>query len=412
MFNVIVDAKNRDLDGFIQVNRIEDVSSIKGSIDYLIIGPVKSSQKYLTEITKLFDTPSRPKNLVYIADNENVDSKLKTFVMGLKGYYFDDEFFLEDSNELSNLLNSKEEVNSLVSLPGEEILKDFKKKFDRGEVENSTPQYLQVVSSALSSIVKEYSRKQNEVMQISQETIEIFKDINKVSESTNQELNELQEQLDSVMKQVENSSFGGITSFDYNMEKNVTFFPRVAVREGSKRVLKIKDIGHTKYLTSFLLGFVKYLYEVAYLKPKLVFIEDVNEASVEIYKNYTYITKDNFQRGELFSNREVLFVNHPTINVMNLLLAEDTKDIFIIVDRTSFYKNHLLKGNGVFVSANSINVLRELKVPKDLTISSSKGDVFMKLFEIEGYSDDITMRERQYLDKYRDSYEKLLRRVL
>ena len=412
MFNVIVDAKNRNLDGFIQVNRIEDVSSIKGSIDYLIIGPVKSSQKYLAEITKLFDNPSRPKNLVYIADNENVDSKLKTFVMGLKGYYFDDEFFLEDSNELSNLLNSKEEVNSLASLPGEEILKDFKKKFDRGEVENSTPQYLQVVSSALSSIVKEYSRKQNEVMQISQETIEIFKDINKVSESTNQELNELQEQLDSVMKQVESSSFGGTTSFDYNMEKNVTFFPRVTVREGSKRVLKIKDIGHTKYLTSFLLGFVKYLYEVAYLKPKLVFIEDVNEASVEIYKNYTYITKDNFQRGELFSNKEVLFVNHPTINVMNLLLAEDTKDIFIIVDRTSFYKNHLLKGNGVFVSSNSLNVLRKLKVPKDLTISSTKGDVFLNLFNIEGYSDDITMRERQYLDKYRDSYEKLLRRVL
>lgn len=412
MFNVIVDAKNRDLDDFIQVNRIEDVSSIKGSIDYLIIGPVKSSQKYLAEITKLFDNPSRPKNLVYIADNENVDSKLKTFVMGLKGYYFDDEFFLEDSNELSNLLNSKEEVNSLVSLPGEEILKDFKKKFDRGEVENSTPQYLQVVSSALSSIVKEYSRKQNEVMQISQETIEIFKDINKVSESTNQELNELQEQLDSVMKQVESSSFGGTTSFDYNMEKNVTFFPRVTVREGSKRVLKIKDIGHTKYLTSFLLGFVKYLYEVAYLKPKLVFIEDVNEASVEIYKNYTYITKDNFQRGELFSNKEVLFVNHPTINVMNLLLAEDTKDIFIIVDRASFYKNHLLKGNGVFVSSNSINVLRKLKVPKDLTISSTKGDVFLNLFNIEGYSDDITMRERQYLDKYRDSYEKLLRRIL
>lgn len=406
---VIISKKDPHFNGYIHLKRLEDLKEVKGNIEYLILGNLESVDTGVLASLTSFCMANKPENLIYISSKDNTNLNLKTCIIGLGGKYYDEDFFLENQNDLETLLEDKEEINTLMTLPGEGILRDFKKRFEEGRLNNPTPQYLKVVFNALGDVTEEYSNKKNEIEAISQETISIFKDISKITEASSKELDSLKEQLNSLIEKVESNEYSQPAQVSY---QGVVYFPRIQAREGTKKILKIKDVGGTRYLFSFLLGFVKFMYEVKYLKPKLIFIDHVSELNNILYKDYTFITKDSYQRTDLFNKKNIIFTSHPTINVMNLLLSEDVKDIFIVVDRTSTFKEHLLKGGEVLFAANSSNVLGKLGIRKEDRISKEGTGSFIELKEIEGYSDDVVMRERQYLNKFKEEYEKLLRRIL
>lgn len=411
---VLIDENKLNFSGYVHLKRLEDLKEVKGEIEYLILGNLRDvSTSVLTFLTS-FCANNKPENIIYIASPKQTNLGMKTCVLGLGGKYYDDDFFLSSKEELENLLREKENINQLIQLPGEGILKDFKKRFDEGKLKSPTPQYLSVVSNALDDVTKEYKNKQNEIQLISQQTISIFKDISEITKSQTNELDLLQEELEKVIAKVESGEFSESNSSELlDKDKGMVFFPRIQVREGTKKIIKIKDLRNTKYLQSFLLGFVKYLFEVRYLKPKLIVIEPMSELNEILYKGFTFINKDNFTKTELYTKRNIIFTSHPTINVMNLLLNEDVKDVFIIVDRTTNFKDHLLKGNGVFFASNSRNTLDKLKVDNNLRICSEiSEDNFINLKRIENYSDDKIMRERQYLDNFKEEYEKLVRRLI
>lgn len=410
---VIISKENPQLKGYIYLKRLEDLKEVKGNIEYLILGDLEDVDIGVLAFLTSFCDFNKPDNILYIASEDKTSLNLKTCIIGLGGKYYDEDFFLESEEDLETLLNEKEEINALMTMPGEGVLKDFKRRFDEGKLQNPTTQYLKVVFNALGDVTEEYNNKKNEIEAISQETISIFKDISRITEDSSKELDTLKEQLNKVIEQVETQGYSQPAPTIADNSKGMIFFPRISAREGTKKILKIRDVGGTKYLFSFLLGFVKFLYEIRYLKPKLIFLEPISDLNDILYKDYTFITRDNYQRTDLYNKKNIIFTSHPTINVMNMLLAEDVKDIFIVVDRTLNFKEHLLKGNDILFAANSSNVLDKLNVPKEQRIcSQGTKDPFIFLKEIEGYSDDVVMRERQYLDKFQDEYDKLLRRIL
>lgn len=406
---MVVSERDLDFKEFLCLKELEDLKEVRGKIDCLILGDIgELSTDSLTFLTS-FCVDNKIKDILYISQPDNTSLNLKTCVVGLGGKYYDDDFFLESEEELGVLLSEKDEINTLVTLPGEGVLRDFKKRFDEGNLKNPSPQYLKVVFNALETVTDEYNHKQNEIELISKETISIFKDISKITEDKTNELDQMHKKLEEVIKQVE-----GLDDQkpDVRPVGGVAFFPRISVREGSKHIIKIKDVRGTRYLFSFLLGFVKFLDEVRYLKPKLIVLDQVSEFNEVLLKDYNVITKDNFSNTRLYRSEKVIFTSYPTINVVNMLLADNTKDVFVVLDRTVTFKDHLLKGNGVYFASNSSKALDKLGIREDWRICPEGENNFIKLFRIQGYSSDVIMRERQYLDSFKGVYDKLLRRVI
>lgn len=408
--NILVD-KERNLDTFFSLQNLSDVLSITGSIDNLILGNPKETGYERVSILLEISNKLNPSSIIYIANPDNLDLTLKIAVQGLGGFYYDDEFFLETSEDLSSLINDKENIKNLITLPGESVIKEFNKSFKKGDIKTPTVQQLSRISETMEVILQEYHNKQGEIIQLSEETLSIFKDISKINEDVSIELSDMQSKLKKALEQVELRVSEPVKEVPVQ-ESGVLVFPRLNINESDKKIIKIKDINHTKYLTSFLICFVEYLTKVHFLKCKMIVIDPVSDFNSYVPDEYPYITKDNVQETDLFTKGNIIFTNYPTISVMNLLMSEENKEIFIVVDRTIKYKEHLFrKNNLVFYACNSQRVALSLGIHPNtlITSSESNGSNFIKIPRIKDYSDDVRMREQQYLQTCQDLYEKLLR---
>ena len=401
--NIVVTKNKVDYsNNFIKVSSLKEASEVVGTIDVLVYN--NSNEDSETKISLLGVLKERVNKLIYICNEKNTDVAIKMMVIGSDGKYFDDEFFLESCDELSNLISSLDEITSLASLGGVNVVSDF---FNRYLKEGSTAfnsNYLTVVKEAVNDMVREYNEKNSEILLMSETATDIFSSTSSLLVSMKKE----RESMKSLVEKMSNSVKE--TPVHSSRGSSVLFYPTVNYLK-EKNIIRIKDIGGFKFLISFCLGFRLYLENIRNVRPKVIIIEPVGDMFEKLYSEYKWVKITTTKTLANYYNN-VVFTNCPNREVLHKLLDDDKYDTFIVVDRTVSDSNHILncKGGSVKYAVNSESCIEKFKLPKK--------DCFSSIVEISGtlftvpvfpeYPVSRSARERLYLQELSSRYEKLI----
>lgn len=402
--NIIVTNNMVKYDGFMKVKTLEEACKVVGSIEFLVYHKSNETRENKVEyLTKLKDTVG---TLVYIRGVDAVEQAVKIIVEGSGGRYFDDEFFLESSNELSSLISSLEEVTAIAELGGVNVVSDFFNRYLKNGSTGFNTGYLEIVKTAVSDMIDSYKQKDLELIQLSETATEIFSNsasiLSKV-ESERKNLENMVSTLESAKQQATMTMSSGSSM------PNLLFFPRVNYPK-EKTIIRIKELGNCSYLTSFMLGFRIFLERIKYVKPKLIFIYPIGSMYETWYKEFNWVTQKTYKTMIGYNN--IVFTNFPSKEVLTKLLDDTDYDTFIVVDRMKADQDHILNSKGIVkyaISGN--NVLKNTKpVIKPSSCFSSSFQIDGTLFNIgrlQDYPVEPEQRERKYLSEFNDAYESL-----
>lgn len=407
---IIVVSKNKGLerDGILRVETLREATLIVGRIDCLVYH--KSNETPEDKVTYLTEMKDKTSKIIYICNEKDTDIVVKMFITGVNGKYFDDEFFIEDSGELVNLVNSLDEVTEVAELGGVSVLSDFLNRYLKNGSSNFSSNYLMVVKEAVQNLMMEYNQKNFELLQMSENATELFANTAEVLSAMKKEHGEMQKtmkKLESDLKK--NVSLRSEIQPVGNTRPSLLFFPQISYMK-EKKIIRIKEIGNFKYLISFALGLRLYLENIRNLRPKLIVVDSVGEMLEERYSEFSWVNQYRVRDRKYFYN-SVVFTNCPNKDVLFTLLDDTDYDTFIVIDRTKNSKSHILNSKGsLFYAVGSESSIEKFKLPVKSCISNMKlfkGCLFEVGFDSD-YPEGKSMRERFYLTKYNKSYSMLI----
>lgn len=390
--NIVVTTNKIEYSGFIKVKSLKEVEAVVGNIDYLVYHKSDETRDEIVELLSKLKDVARV--LVYIRDKSMAEQAIQIVVVGSGGRYFDDEFFMESSEELNSLIKNFDTVTDIVELGGVNVLSDFFTRYLNGGSSDFNKSYLKVVKEAVKGMIADYKEKDLQLLQLSETATEIFAHSSEIISGIEGERERLQEMLTKAQAEHQSSkatSFMGVPS--------VLFFPRVSYPK-EKMIIRIKDIGGCIFLTSFMMGFRLYLERIKNVRPKLIFVESVGNQYETKYKEYKWITQKTYRSMGNYYN-SVVFTNYPVRDVLNRLLDDTDYDTFIVVDKLRNSKEHILNSKGPVVkyAVSGASIIEKFKLKKlecFTTIHAIKGTLFT-LPVFPEYPNDSAQRERMYL---------------
>lgn len=404
--NIIVTKKEGKYENFLKVDSLKEVNDLVGSIDTLVYHTSdESTEDKVQFLSKIKD---RVKLAVYVRNKDQTEQAIRMIILGSGGKYVDDEFFLENGNELQNLINGIDEVTALVELGGTSVLGDFFNRYlDKGSTDFSSS-YLAVVKDAVTSLTQDYKKKSLELIQMSETATELFShsaelisNIREEERKLKEAVLEIQKVKDTIPMQVESSARASYSAF---------FFPTVNYLK-ERNIIRIKMIGDAKYVVSFCLGLRIHLENVINKRPKLIFLMPVGTMYETIYKGFNWVTQLNHKNLRNYYNK-VVFVSYPNKDVMSKLLDDTDFDTFIVVDMLKNAKTHLLnsKGSSVKYVLGSESAIAKfgLKVSDCFTSIVSVDKTLFAIPMFPSYPKEASQRERLYIRECATFYNMLI----
>lgn len=401
--NILVTNNMTEYNGFIKVKTLKEAFEVVGNIECLIYHKSNESKESKVDyLTRMRDRVK--KSFVYIRNKDYVDMSVQITVIGLGGKYFDDEFFLESSDELHRLIGSLEEVTAIAELGGINVLSDFFNRYLKNGSSGFNQAYLRVVKEAVSNMITEYKAKDLELLQLSETATEIFASSANIISKVETESERLKTMVASLEKAKEKIRY----SVPVTSTPSVLFFPTVSYTK-DRAIFRIKEIGICTYLMSFVMGYRLFLERIKYVRPKLVVLCQVGSQFETMYKDFNWITQQSQNIPNSYEG-SVVFTNFPTREVLFKLLDDTEYDTFIVLDRTKTSKNHLVNSKGgsvrYCVSAERLISENSIKASSCFSLKKVKGSLFSIPF-FEDYPAEYDQRERLYLRECSKQYEAL-----
>lgn len=402
--NILVSDKTSKYNDWLVVRSLQDVLSIVGNIEYLVLHKSKETSddkiKYLTMISK----ERTSCKIVYVCNKDKVDNAIRMLITGgLDGKYVDDEFYLESERELNNLISDLPMYSECTELACSAVLMDFFNRYMSDGSKNISTGYLQVVKNAALEMSNAYHAKSTEILEMSESAADIFSSSIEIISQMKENQANLEKDLRTLKEAKENLDAFSIKP---TVGSSIMFYPRVTYLK-SKPIIKIKDLGNCPFLISFVLGFRVYLEKIKSVRPKLIIVESNGKFIEEKYKAFPWVTSANKNDSRNFYG-EVTFTNCPTSLIMSRLLDDTNFDTFIVVDKTLNYKEHILNSKGSEIKTISGgSMIGKFRLSKHSCISSItpiEGTMFtIPLFENYPSRDD--QRINKYLKECSTLYE-------
>lgn len=396
--NIIV-TSGRRYDGWTVVDKLQDLYVMVGEIDFLVYHKsLESAEDCVKHLTMLMQ--AHPETVVlYVRNKEDMVQAVRILVEGSGGRYIDDEFFLEDESQLGQLTSQWQGMVALTEMSGVNVIGDFIRRYMQTGGKGITPGYLQVVKNAAEGMAIAYKDKSLEVLKLCESASDLFKGSVELVENLQEAQGDLERVVSELKGKLKN---GDMVSISVPVAPQVGYFPRVSYMKSRVSIVRVKDLGRTPYLTSFMLGFRNYLQFVKKVRPKLVILEPLGETLPRVYKNYHWITQQTKNNMASYSG-DVVFTNCPLKDVMDRLLSDPNYDTVVVLDRLMITHQHLLNCAGEeplycvkgesFVKEFRLNIKRCFSV-----VHSVKGCMFTLPF-FEDYPSEADMRERKYLSE-------------
>lgn len=384
--------------GFVIARSFEEVGRLKGKIDVLVIQ--SSPEKGSVLVEQFTQVIPRANRVLYVSSPENQDPELVLLVKGCGGQIVEDEYFLNSSEELENLVTlSSTDLVTQSDMGEVRVLGSFIDQLVEGRSHNFSDKYLELVTRSSNEMVRKYEEKTAQVTRVSREALKLISDVQEGSNQSRAETQKMKQLLGKLKSQVEelNSS----ASLGTPSTGSITYFPRVPY-DRQRNMLLVKKLGSTPYLVSFFLGFHRYLDEVAGRKPKLIFLFPLGRLYQERYKDFAWVDRDSSRSSNL--TQDIVFVNHPTQTVIQDLLSDEINyDSYIIVDCTVNQPQHLVKRSRDtwFTALSSEGIREQFKIQPNRVLSFGKvSNSFLQVEPIQDYPDNQFARLSAYSKAY------------
>lgn len=403
--NVIVTPLKTEYNGFLKLSSIKEVSLTKGSIDFLVYN---KSNEDSDEIVACFkELQNRVGTIIYICDERSINLVVKMLVVGYGGHYFDDEFFLESSTELNNLVSSLDEITEIAELGGVSVLSDFLNRYLKNGSTSFSGRYLVSVKEAVQVLMEEYSEKNMELIRMSETATELFSNTSELLSGMRKEHNELKKNILKLEGEVKKNSSLMQKTQSSSALPSLLYYPQISYMK-EKKIIRIKEIGNVMFLISFVLGLRIYLENIKNVRPKLIIVESIGSLNETQYKEWSWVTQSKVKDKRLYYE-DVVFTNCPNKEVLCTLLDDEAYDTFIVVDRLKS-KNHVLNSRGsLFYAISGASCIKRYSLPGKNCFASVK-EVKGTMFTIPvfaNYPEEKSFRERMYLQDVGKLYNML-----
>lgn len=398
---VIVSKDLEDIyNNYVVVRNFKKVRELKGVTTLIIHNCEESEFDAGVFITEFHN--SGISQFIYISSEPSFT--IKMMIQGLNGYYFEDEFYLEDEEELDSLLEecgmaNNEETTALATVNAT-VISDFIKAFARGEDRINAPVYLEQVNAALDSLVEQNNQQQVQITTMGQTAIGIFEKASTIMKNLNEQKIKIEKQLQE-LEDNQNSMpsraplGGGIQYFSpyrYN---------------GNNKVLLIREYSPCRYLTSFTLGYLHHLHYNLNKRCKLVFVVQKGQNVMQKYNEFTMLSAESSGYGALYDN-EILVTNNPVKEVMKNIL-EKPCDVFVIVDRL-YGTQDIVSGRPIRLNAVSgFGDVARFKIKANETIFpvTTVPDGFVTIPTMKGFPIEQDSRYATYMQVMGEAYRKI-----
>ena len=386
---------------FVVVDSLKKVREIKG-VDTVIIHTFTESDFDVGVF--ISDLHNQGVNqFIYI--NSNPVVTLKMVLNGVDGYYFEDEFYLEEEEELVCLLEDLGIEDStdtgLVATSSIKIVRDFIEAFARGEERIKVPMYLEQVNQAINELNSITQRQEVQISTMGNSALEVFEKASTIIKGMVKQNKIIQEQLDELSNSQSNTS-----SAKPLFSNSITFFQPYKYT-GTGKVLLLRELTPCRYLTTLMLGYLHHLHYEKNKRVKLVFVHQKGAGVSMIYTNFANITQESMTVESLY-DQEIVATNNPKKEVLKKLLTKQN-DVTIVVDRL-YGKDDIVSGRVVKVNALSgKNDCKRFKVtPNDCIFSVTPQKVqFSCIPVIKNFPEEIDARYATYAQICKDIYKKL-----
>lgn len=341
------------------------------------------------------------KSFVYI--NSNPSKVIKTVINGVGGTTYEDEFYFDDEDELTALLDDlglDTSTNSLV-LSSTQIVKDFIGAFSRGEERIQAPVYLEQVNQAVTELSELTHKQELQISEMGVSAIEVFERASSIIVSMNDQKKILEKQLEEFE---ESQALKQMSKQSNAFSSAIMFFPSFKY-VGTSKVLNIRELSPCRYLTSFLLAYTHHIHFNLNKRVKFIIVHQKGKGIADKYSEFTAITQESMGISSLYDN-EIIATNNPKKDVMQKLTHLDD-DVIIVFDRL-YSATDIITGRVVKVNAVSgLSDINRYKVKPDtciFPITSQPNELF-NIPLIKNYPKEIDMQYAVYAQTCKNQFD-------
>ena len=357
---------------------------------------------HITDIYKM----GQNNNLKFIYINEEPSITISMIVSGIKGFIFEDTFYLDDEEELDSLISDLGSIDDSDYVDNSaSIVSDFIQSFARGEERIKAPLYLEQVKTAVEELNKVLDKKEYQITAMGESAIDVFSKASEVirymsnqKAALEQKLRELAENIDPDMP-----LSGGQKP---TLNNNVQYFPPIRYIKTPK-MLTIHEMTPCHYLTTFIVMYVRYLHVKMHKKVKFVVVHSGTFCDSQRYGEFSRIGKDSCDIDSLYSH-EFISLSIPRKEVINKL-CDNQADLFIFLDRL-YQKDCIITGKTKDLFAvGGYNDIKTFGSDPAKTILSVREapDVFACLKSFKTFPSDPNAQMNAYYGGFQNEYMKL-----
>lgn len=384
---------------FVVVDSFKKVKELQG-VTTLIIHKYKESDFDAGVFVSQFHNNGIDQ-FIYISSSPS--STLQMVLKGVNGYYYEDEFYFEDEEELSTLLEDlgmeDEDENTSLATSALNVVNDFVSSFAKGDERIKAPLYLENVTSAVNELSLLTHQQELQLNTMGASALEVFEKASAIIRNMDAQNKNIEKKLEELENQ-QNNSFSSKPAFGNSI---MFFSPYKYI--GNSKILLIREYAPCRYLTSFVMGYLHHLHYVLNRRPKLIFVHQKGAGVSAKYADFTSITQESMNMSSLYDN-EIIATNNPKKEVMKDLLTKQN-DVIIVVDR--LYGNQdIVSGRVTKINAvGSRSDIARYKVrPEDtiFSITRQPKELFT-LPTIKNFPTEIDARYAAYTQVLGSKYE-------
>lgn len=405
---VIVSTKLEDIyDNFVLTDSLKKVREMPGVTTLILNDCVEGEFDigvFISEFHK-----SGIGQFIYI--NENPSTTVKMVIKGVNGYYVEDEFYLQDEEELMSLLEElgldENSDNYSLASSNIKVVSDFIQAFARGEDKIKAPLYLEQVSSAVNELVEINHNQELQITAMGTSALEVFEKASSIIKTLDTQRRTIEKQL----QELEDSQ--NSTPSRVNLSNSLMFWQPYRY-VGNTKILLIRELSACRYLTSFTLGYLHHLHYEMNKRVKLVICRQKAQGLALRYNHemFTFINSDNANMSSLYDS-EIIVTDSPKKEIMKDLLSKPC-DLIIVLDR--LFGNMDIVSGKITAKVNAISGrgdLQRFHVKAEDCIFSVTGvkNSFCNLFTIKDFPDEVDARYAYYNQTFAESYKKFDKKV-
>lgn len=385
----------------------EFINSNVVDVGYLFLHSTDKSSDFYDEALKLtkYVEENEQVKLVHIGGSE-AGEDFKVFVNSLgKGILVENDFYLDNGEDFQFFM---ENIDDLIQNDVTESALVFYDKL-LNIIDTSGVELPILERRKIRRLVDSWQKTTTDLVVLRDNALavvqEAFSKSSKRLEESQADIDNIKEQLDQLYQK---EQAGGLSLAQVKLGQSVGSFAPYRVGVSNTAILVVKEYTPCRYLTSFLLGYIKHLEVKKALLARLLVVVDGKPLTVDRYSSALYrLTQGNY-KGSSAMRENLSFTSEPYRELLDETLKRNDA-VLVVLDRT-YERDSIYKGTVMQVDA--------VGSVKDVDLFGLEvGNCILPITDVEGsrvilkhilnYPQNVDARYGKYLQMYSDVYAQL-----